>query len=148
MGKKKKNEELVLGLEESIELEDMLSKYGVVFEPDEPAKKTQRPSNVRVFGRNYTINYVPEYMGLEDYGTTSDHLLLINIKEHQLPIEEADTVLHEVLHAIDFTMDLEISEHQIRALATGLIGVFQDNPEFAKYITEPKTGLTGQVERG
>lgn len=126
-----------MNLEDSIQLEDMLAEYGVVFEPEEPkAEPEARPSSVRVFGRNYSFNYVPEYMGLQECGTTDNHNLLINIKEHQLPIEEADTILHEVFHAIDYVMDLEISEHQIRALATGLLGVFQDNPKFAKYVTQ------------
>lgn len=149
MGKKKKNDERVLGLEESIELEDMLEKYGVIFEPETSSTdKTPRPDAVRIFGRNYSFNYVPEYMGLQECGTTDNHNLLINIKEHQLPLEEVDTVLHEVIHAIEYTMDLEMSEHQVRALATGLIGVFQDNPKFGKYITEPKSTSHSQVERG
>ena len=149
MGKKKK--ERVLDLEDSIQLEDMLEKYGVIFEPEGEVaeqEKTKRPDSVRIFGRNYSFNYVPEYMGLAEMGTTDNHNLLINIKEHQLPVEEADTVLHEVIHAIEYTMDLEMSEHQVRALATGLMGVFQDNPKFAKYIIEPKSTSTVSVERG
>lgn len=150
MGKKSKKEEQVLNLEDSIQLEDMLEKFGVIFEPETKSAKEEikRPNSVRVFGRNYSLNYVPEYMGLSDMGTTDNHNLLINIKEHQLPLEEADTILHEVIHAIEYVMDLEMSEHQVRALATGLLGVFQDNPKFARYIVEPKSTSTGQVERG
>lgn len=142
MSNKKKKKDPVLNLEDSIQLEDMLEKYGVVFEPESEEEKTVRPSSVRIFGRNYAFNYVPEFMGLQECGTTDNHNLLINIKEHQLPIEEADTVLHEVLHAIEYTMDLDLKEHQVRALATGLLGVFQDNPKFAKYIIEQRTSLS------
>ena len=61
------------------------------------------------------------------------------IKEGQLPLEEANTILHEFLHVIDNIMDLELSEHQITTVATGLMGLFQDNPSFAKFIIKQRT---------
>lgn len=103
-----------------------------------------RPIKVRVFGRNYCVEYLP---------TTSmtDHTLLglcdnieqtISVKEGLTNIEEADTILHEVMHAIFFTMkidlDEDIEEKVISALSTGLIGVLQDNKEFAKWLIEDK----------
>lgn len=117
-----------------------MTKKGKVLEVTfTPEAKVDRPSQVRVFGRNYIVNYPASYTGMKELGNIDHHSMVINILDHQLSIEEADTVLHEVLHAIEYTMDLELSEHQIRTLATGLIGVFQDNPEFAKYITADKS---------
>ena len=49
----------------------------------------------------------------------------------------AETVLHEVLHAIGglYLESQEISEHMISMLAQGLLQVIQDNPEFTKYVS-------------
>lgn len=66
---------------------------------------------------------------------------LIDIQQGQLPIDEADTVLHEVFHAIlycqgrDYGGDIE--ETYVRALATGLVAALQDNPEFATWLCSP-----------
>jgi hypothetical protein len=64
---------------------------------------------------------------------------LIDIRTGQAPIDEVDTVLHEVFHAIlscqgrEFGGDTE--ELYVRALATGLVTTLKDNPEFAEWLT-------------
>lgn len=124
-----------------IDLES-LAELGIEFVPEQKEEtkgpKESRPKAIKVFGRKYRINYIPEYAGMTDMGHCDNTLLLINTKEHQLPIEETDTILHEVIHAIDFTVNTEMTEHQVRTIATGLLGVLQDNPEFAKYLIEKK----------
>lgn len=48
-----------------------------------------------------------------------------------LPLDEkSDTVLHEVIHAVDHQMDTDLTETQVRRIATGLCAVFKDNPKF------------------
>ena len=44
--------------------------------------------------------------------------------------EKSDTVLHEVIHAVDHQMDTDLTETQVRRIATGLCAVFKDNPKF------------------
>jgi len=61
----------------------------------------------------------------------------ITIKDDQHPIEEADTVLHEVIHGIDNIIGLGLEETQVRHLASSLIGVFLDNPEFSQWLITP-----------
>lgn len=97
-----------------------------------------KPEKVRVFGKNYQIKYIPEDEGMEELGLLDYDKLRIMIKENQPPIEEADTILHETVHAIDNIMGLELSEEQVRGIATGLIGVFQDNSEFAEFIIKQR----------
>ena len=51
----------------------------------------------------------------------------------------ADTVMHELLHAIFKTFalkDEDDEERIVSAIATGLIGVFRDNPNFAPRIND------------
>ena len=51
----------------------------------------------------------------------------------------ADTVLHELLHAIFKTFalkDEDDEERIVSAMATGLICVFRDNPNFAPWLND------------
>jgi hypothetical protein len=56
--------------------------------------------------------------------------------------EEADTVLHEILHAILFQMAVllppDVEEQFVRSAATGLYAVLQDNPQLAKWLIQPR----------
>ncbi len=61
----------------------------------------------------------------------------IRIAKHKEPTAMADTMLHEVLHACWTTMNLDAREEEERAvsaLATALIAVMRDNPNFSKWI--------------
>lgn len=94
-----------------------------------------RPSVIRVFGRNFYIIYSSLLEGgMTDLGLTHFNEGLVNIRNEQHPIEERDTILHEFIHVIDNVMGCEMSERQVTLLAHGLIGIFQDNPEFAQYL--------------
>jgi hypothetical protein len=96
-----------------------------------------RPNHVRVFGRNFYITYSSlTEGGMVDLGLSHVEEGLINIRNGQRPVEEKDTLLHEFIHVIDSIMGCEMSERQVTILAHGLIGIFQDNPEFAEYIIE------------
>lgn len=63
----------------------------------------------------------------------------IDIVDGQDPIEERDTVLHEVMHAILHCQGREHGgegeELYVRALAAGVLMVLRDNPKFVKYLT-------------
>ena len=81
---------------------------------------------------------MPDSMGQCD--TTKGHL---DIRSGQSPFEHRDTVLHEALHAVLHQQgrfnSYEEEEPYVRAIATGLMGVFQDNPEFASWLIAPIT---------
>jgi len=51
------------------------------------------------------------------------------------PLEsEQDTVLHELLHAVDEAMGLKLKESQVKGAATGLLAVLKDNPSLVTYL--------------
>lgn len=99
----------------------------------------QLPEKVRVAGREFSLEYRKESDMEGAAGWCQWSSNSIAILEDQLPIEETDTVLHELFHAILYCQGREYGgkteELYVRALATGLTGLLQDNPEFTKWLT-------------
>jgi len=100
-------------------------------------------TSLRIAGRPYVVwrrkaKAMGDAAGLH-WGAKSR----IDILAGQTPVEEADTLLHEVMHAILYCQGREyggeVEETYVRALATGLIGVLQDNPEFASWLSSTHT---------
>lgn len=98
-----------------------------------------RPTTLRVNGRVIKVKYrgartMPNEAGLYHF---SDGL--IEIRKDQSPVELRDTVLHELLHSILHSQGREyggeVEEVYVRAIATGLIGVFRDNPRLVAWLT-------------
>lgn len=87
-------------------------------------------------GRVFTFSHAEDLDGC--YGLCHFDTHTIEIERGHLPIEETDTVLHELFHAILFSQGREFGgkteEAYVRALATGLTGVLQENPEFLKWL--------------
>lgn len=93
------------------------------------------PDSIRIFGKSFTISRKSLEDGFDNAGEMDESKLTIDILDGQIPIEEADTLLHEVIHAMDYLLDLKLTEEQVRVLATALIGVFQDNRYFTEFVT-------------
>jgi hypothetical protein len=98
------------------------------------------PKRLRIGGREWRIRRRPvekmEALGLCHYDKA-----VLDIATKQSPFDTLDTTLHEVFHAIlkgqAFERTPEEEERYVLSLSTGLMGVFQDNPEFAKWLTQP-----------
>jgi predicted DNA binding protein len=104
-----------------------------------------RCSSINILGKHYSIAYTDSIPVLEeeaengiDYilGLTHNDKKLIEVLEGMDKNEEGDTTLHEVLHAIDFVFDLNLTERQIKVLSSALINVLNTNPNFREYINE------------
>lgn len=96
---------------------------------------TLRPKKVRILGREYDIEYTDS---IKELGLCTWTECKIQIQEGQHEVEEADTVLHEILHAIHALMNIGLSskveETVVRKTATALIQVFLDNPQLVTYL--------------
>lgn len=59
----------------------------------------------------------------------------------QLDTEAAEpvTVLHELLHAIEASLDLNVDEATVQGLARGLVAVLADNPSLRAWLAEHLT---------
>lgn len=92
------------------------------------------PPKLRVLGRDIPVVFVdelPKAFGEYDYEAQ-----IVRIRTGQQPSFEADTVLHELIHAIDDVMQLGMSERQVHCSAAGLIALFKDNPTFLEYLRD------------
>lgn len=103
-------------------------------------KQLKRPTSVRIMGRDYTIVYEDDsILGTENLGRTYSNLCVIGVKVDQHPVEEADTLIHEILHAIWYCMSISEGgadeEAVVRRMASGLLQVFMDNPDLLAYLT-------------
>lgn len=93
------------------------------------------PSLIRVIGKPYSVELVPKTkLETADLGECKYPEQQITIQSGQAKEQEQDTLLHEVIHAVDEAMDTDLSETQVRRMATGLLAVFHDNPDFVKYL--------------
>lgn len=97
----------------------------------------KRPARVTVVGRRWTIEYLRRTEH-NVYGMTYYDEHRIVIRDGLLPIEEADTLLHEVMHALIASAGITIPDTEeepiVRALASTLTGVLKENPTFRRYI--------------
>lgn len=104
----------------------------------------RRPTSLRIGGREWRISYrKPSSLG-DAHGLTHYDKGRLDIATGLTPFDTRDTVLHEAMHAIlaqqgRTTFGNEEEELYVRALATGLLGVLQDNPAFAKWLTQTLT---------
>lgn len=101
----------------------------------------RRPKSIRLGARNYKFRYRRAASMPGAFGLCHNDKALIDIRDRQMPIDEKDTILHEVFHAIlncqGREYGEEVEETYVRALATGLVVALQDNPEFAQWLCRP-----------
>lgn len=105
--------------------------------------KKLRPKSLRIMGKIYQVKYV-EVTPIEhgNLGECDHKKMHIHIMEDQVPVEELDPVIHEVLHAIWYQMSIGEGpmeeEPLVRRMANGFIQVFLDNPHLLKYMAAMK----------
>jgi hypothetical protein len=100
--------------------------------------KKLRPKVVRVMGRDYHMKYVKtSAIAHENLGQCDHKKMTIAITEDQVPVEELDTIIHEILHAIWYQMSIGEGpmeeEPIVRRSANGILQVILDNPGLLKY---------------
>ena len=94
----------------------------------------KRPDRVRVMGKVYSITYIENSDAIESNGVCKNDTLSILIADELPPDEERDTLLHEIVHAVDNQISIGLTEKKVRQIATGLMQVILDNPDVAKFL--------------
>lgn len=112
--------------------------------------KTCRPESLVFLGRNISIQFIEEGpWGSDVYGDFYAKEQRIRVLEGLTPVEELDTVLHEVVHMIIHYMRImmgQVDEEMIvHRLATGLSSMLVENPHVAQYITAISATSTQQL---
>lgn len=105
------------------------------------------PTSVTVLGQKYAIQVwtdPQEPMGQQDPNATSfgwsDHARhLIRVRDHgfQSPQAARDTLLHEVVHAVDFMVKTPMEEADIHRFSAVLLDVLRSNPKIVSFLLEP-----------
>jgi hypothetical protein len=91
------------------------------------------PPEVDVIGKPYAITVTARGEG--DYGECFSDQCRIEIADYQCLLQQRDTLLHEVMHAVDHEMHCGMSEPQIRRMATGLLQVLRHNAGLVAFLT-------------
>jgi hypothetical protein len=96
------------------------------------------PKTLRIVGKTYAVIQLPL---VEECGLCEDMKQEIKISTKLAHDLERDTLLHEAIHAIDYCMQLRMSEKQVNGMGTAIYALLMDNPELIKYLTaKPKKG--------
>lgn len=88
---------------------------------------------IRILGKTYSVSLDED---MSNYGECNYKKQTITYSPRQHDDQLKDTLLHEIIHAVDHAVHLELSEKQVHALAGGLYAVLKDNPELSKWLTE------------
>jgi hypothetical protein len=92
------------------------------------------PESVKVGPFTYTVEFVDDLADDADrnrklYGQCRYGDQKILISRGTNPDSNLATFLHELIHAIDFTMQAGLKEKQVDRVAVGLTMVLRDNPQ-------------------
>ena len=90
------------------------------------------PPYVDVIGKPYAITVTVRGEG--DYGECFSDQCRIEIADYQCLLQQRDTLLHEVMHAVDHELHCGMTEPQIRRMATGLLALLRDNPALVAFL--------------
>lgn len=104
------------------------------------------PERIRVGGRFYAVSVGPDDLGLAErqrIGETDHVQRRIRISSTLPSDVQADVLIHEVLHAIAYHMNLDEDwgdrgESYVERLANGLVAVGRDNPELVRLLLLPE----------
>ena len=96
----------------------------------------KRPERLRILGKRFIVNWVDDLNGLNGLADC-DGLEISVVKSLKLDTEQ-DILLHEVLHAVEGQMGLDVEDTVIERLATGLLAVLKDNPNLMSYLRRKK----------
>lgn len=101
-----------------------------------PKTYNKLPKKVRVLGRDFKIVKMQDGVDDDAVGQCKAEEQILEVREKPALCFMQDTLLHETIHAIDETLFLRMTERQVSTLASVLIAVLKDNPEFTKWILQ------------
>jgi hypothetical protein len=95
----------------------------------------KRPERIRILSKPFSVEYVSG-VPLEDdlNGECDTDKQRILVRDGQPLESEQDTLLHEVLHAVEEAVDARLKETQVKKVATALLAVLKDNPSLVTYL--------------
>ncbi len=91
---------------------------------------TKKPTEIKILGFQYTIKWIDECSAGENLGWCDTTALTISIVANQPNTALANTFLHEVIHAVNYSMNIDSGDEEklTNRLANGLCSVWSENP--------------------
>lgn len=87
------------------------------------------PNKFKLFGQIWTIRIGTDLEMSDDLGlcVSDDMLILLNTAQTEQNLKH--TIAHEVIHAIEQKLHLNLTEQQVDLIALGLLDLFTNTPE-------------------
>ena len=102
----------------------------------QPQEQPQVPvDSVFILGKSFDIKEVEVAKGIDatNCGHTDFMQQVITVVPTSLQ-QTKDTVLHEVLHCLEYSVQLKLEEEQVHALSALLLTFLWENPELAAWL--------------
>ena len=97
------------------------------------------PKRLKILGKTWKVKTVAKRIKIEDteaLGSSEIEHCKIRLSTHMDEQQQKDTLLHEVVHAIDDTLALGMTEEQVHALGAGLYQVLSENKQLTRWLGE------------
>jgi hypothetical protein len=93
------------------------------------------PTKLSIIGRDVCV-IMTDDLPDGQLGECDDIKGVIKVKTGTpLPVE-ADTLLHECVHAVDERFQLKLSERQVYCITVGIMALLKDNESLLRYIND------------
>lgn len=86
------------------------------------------PAAIKILAHTYNIEMAPNmFLESNSMGTCCSNLLKIKIASCTPESQQADTLLHEIIEALNYQLELSLEHNVIASLTAGLLAVIRDN---------------------
>jgi hypothetical protein len=105
-------------------------------------KKITMPESIKIGYRDYKLEKWKQTVANANdaHGQFFSKEGIIGYTEEEKGVSHANTILHEILHAVIYQWNIELGdkeeEHLVSALSNGLTTVLVDNPKLIDYFKE------------
>ena len=93
------------------------------------------PINFKLFNKNWTIRKSYNQELTDAMGMCYPDRQEIAIDTAYPASQVKHVIVHELVHAIEMTLDLEMTERQVDLMALGMIDLLMNNPQLQQYFT-------------
>ena len=90
------------------------------------------PEQIKLFSQTWQIRASSPGELVDDLGQCRPDQLEILINPNQVPESMIHTLAHELVHAIEQKLLLDMTERQVDLMALGFIDLIGNNPKFTK----------------
>lgn len=94
------------------------------------------PDTIVVLGHDISVRVVDRLVLPDQAARYDSHTSTIELDATMAPGERYDTLLHEVLHAIDHTLQLGMTHKTVWRLGASITDTMRRNPDLVRYLMD------------